>query len=211
MPEGRKRRRGSLHRNGGSYKAGVLAWKICSDFPRRIHRRTLLLRMETTTILNWPSPPLASRSLHDQVEAVAVLVTIKYTAVQRRPPTQCPRTRHSSSFRAGTKIATRYFPCLSRYRRPTADNHRTDPQPLAHRQALYRSKADSRPIHEANLRQPGSGDTRKRAQPGDRPTRTSSPPPLILMSQIPLCCPIQEGLLSAKRPRGHATLRSLRR
>jgi hypothetical protein len=179
--------------------------------------KTLLLRMETTTIPNWLSPRLASRSLRDQVEAVAavaVLVTIRSTAAQLRPPTQYQRTQHSLNYLEGTRIATRYFPCRSSYRRPTqtADYRQTDPQPLAHRRAQYRSIVDSRLIHEANLQQHVSDGTQKRARPDDRPTRTSSPPPLIRqMLRTLLCYLIPGKLLSAKRPSGHATLPSLRR
>jgi hypothetical protein len=178
--------------------------------------RTLLLRTETTTILNWLSPPLASRSLRGQVEAVAavvVLATIRSTAAQLRPLTQYQRTQHSLNYLEGTRIATRYFPCRSSYRRPTqtVDCRQTDPQPLAHRRAQYRSRVDSRPTHEASRQQHVSDDTRKRARPGDRPTRISSPPPLIRqMLRILLCYLTQGNLLSAKRPSGHATLPSLR-
>jgi hypothetical protein len=182
-----------------------------------MHTKTLLLRMETTTILNWLSPPLASRSLRDQVEAVAavvVLATIRSTAAQLRPLTQYQRTQHSLNYLGGTRIATRYFPCRSSYRRPTqtADYRQTDPQPLARRRAQYRSIADSRLNHEPNLRQHVSDDTQKQAQPDDRLTRTNSPPPLIRqMLRTLLSYLIQGNLLSAKRPSGRATLPSPRR
>lgn len=159
-----------------------------------MHTRTLLLRTETTTILNWLFLPLASLNLRDQVgavEAVAVLATIRSTAARLRPPTQYPRTRHSLNFLEETKTATRYSPCRSSYRRPTADNRQTDPQPLAHRRALYRSKADSQPIHGANLQRLVSDDTQRRVRRDDRPTRINSHPLLIQMPQIPLCCLIQ--------------------
>ena len=175
--------------------------------------RTLLLRMETTTILNWLFPLLASRSLRDQVEAVAVLATIRSTAAQLRPPTQYQRTQHSLNYLEETRIATRYFPCRSSYRRPTPteDNRQTGPQPLAHRQARYPSRADSQTNHEANLQQHVSDDTQKPARPDDRHTRTSSPPPLIRqMLRTLLYCPILGNLSNAKRLSGRATLLSLR-
>jgi hypothetical protein len=178
-----------------------------------MHTRTLLLRMETTTILNWLSPPLASPSLRDQVEAVVVLETIKSTAAQLRPPTQYQHTRHSLSYLEETKIAIRYSPCRSSYLRPspTADNRQTDPILRAHRRAQYRSGADSQLNHKVNPQHHVSDDTQKRARPDDRPTRTSSPPHLIPpMPQTLLYCPTLASLLRAKKLSGHATLPFLR-
>jgi len=178
-----------------------------------MHTRTLLLRTETTTIPNWLSLPLASQSLRDQVEAVVVLVTTKSTAAPPRPPTQYQHTQHSLSYLEGTRIATRYSPYQSSYRRPTltADNRQTDLQPLARRQAPYRSIADSQLNHGANLPQHVSDDTQKQARPDDRPTKTSSHPRLITpMLRILLYCPNPEDPLSEKRLSGHATLPSLR-
>ena len=175
--------------------------------------RTLLLRMETTTILNWLSPLLASRSLRDQVEAVVVLATIRSTEVRLRPPTQYQHTQHSLNYLEGTRIATRYFPCRSSCRRPTPteDNRQTGPQPLAHRQVRYQSRADRQTNPEANLQQHVSDDTQNPARPDDRHTRTSSPPPLIRqMLRTLLYCPIRGNLSNAKRLSGRATLLSLR-
>jgi hypothetical protein len=169
--------------------------------------------METTTILNWLSPLLASPSLRDQVEAVVVLATIKSTAAQLRPPTQYQHTRHSLSYPGETKTATRYSPCRSRYLRPTptADCRQPDPTPLAHRRAQYRSGADSQLNHKVNPQQHDSDDTQKRARPDDRPTRTSSHPRLIPpMLRILSYCPILANILSAKRISGLATLPFLR-
>ena len=173
IQEGKK---GSLHRDGASYKAGALGWKTCSGFLQRmrIRARMRLPRTDMTKTQNWRFLHLAFRNLLAQMVVVVAPATIKYMAARLRRPTQYLPIRHSLSSHDETKTATRYFLYLSRYPRPILRAYRTDRQHHALRRVAYRSGVSNQSIQGANHRLHASDDTQRQARRGDKPTKTNS-------------------------------------
>jgi hypothetical protein len=203
-------RKGSLHQDGASYKAGALVWKTCSGFLQRICTkvRMRLPRTDMSKTPNWRFLRLASLNPLARMVAVAVPATTRYMAARLRQLTRYLRTQHSLNCHDETKTGTRYSLYPSRYPHQIPRACRMGRQHHALPQVACQSGVSNQSIPRANRRPRATDDTQKQAQRDDKPIKTNLLPLHTRRVQTLFYFLSQDKCWIAKKPSDLAILRS---